>query len=176
MNAEITWPERPICHDNDPGATRFLGVPLGTPPVVYTTHRWEAPKTEREPYGESFRRCSYCGSIHPQDFYEALKASATLDAADRKYGWPHKFYVRGIPNLLMGKQVRIGSESGPNPDGTIYHRDIIGDAPPTVMAKWYNQHLFDLNEAAFQALTLLIREQTGIFFEMRGDSLFWSRE
>lgn len=37
--------------------------------------------------------CSFCGSLHPSDLVTLLKAGATLSPADRKYGWPHKFYV-----------------------------------------------------------------------------------
>lgn len=50
----------------------------------------------REPdYGEHFRRCSYCGSIHPDDL--AVESTWRAEWADQKYGWPHKFYV-DIPN------------------------------------------------------------------------------
>jgi hypothetical protein len=47
---------------------------------------WSEPR-----HGEHFRRCSWCGSVHPVD----LSAEPDLkpDWADRKYGWPHKFYV-----------------------------------------------------------------------------------
>lgn len=47
---------------------------------------WDKPR-----HGEHFRRCDYCGSINPDD----LVAEPTwhADWADRKYGWPHKFYV-----------------------------------------------------------------------------------
>lgn len=47
---------------------------------------WKAPR-----YGEHFRRCSYCGSIHPQDLVREIGWHA--EWADQKYGWPHKFYV-----------------------------------------------------------------------------------
>jgi hypothetical protein len=46
----------------------------------------------REPSrGEHFRRCSYCGSVHPADL--AAEPGWRAEWADRKYGWPHKFYV-----------------------------------------------------------------------------------
>lgn len=60
--------------------------------------------------GEHFRRCSYCGSIHPVDLaadIDSIKPIGILsehagrdiyvDWSDRKYGWPHKFYV-DMPN------------------------------------------------------------------------------
>lgn len=70
--------------------------PLDTDPV----HGGEAARwggwSWRDPrHDEHFRRCSYCGSINPDD----LTAEPTWRAswADRKYGWPHKFYV-DVPN------------------------------------------------------------------------------
>lgn len=59
---------------------------------VFRVDSWEW----REPsHGEHFRTCSFCGCINPDD----LAAEPTWHAnwADRKYGWPHKFYVN-IPN------------------------------------------------------------------------------
>lgn len=45
---------------------------------------------------EHFRRCGYCGSIHPQDLL-MMQANGELVDVDRsvdwKYGWPHKIYV-----------------------------------------------------------------------------------
>lgn len=44
--------------------------------------------------GEPFRRCSYCGSLHPEDFLAAAKAGGRVDrTVDWKYGWPHKVYI-----------------------------------------------------------------------------------
>lgn len=45
---------------------------------------------------ESFRRCSYCGSVHPRDLLKARDEGkiGTVDrSVDWKYGWPHKVYV-----------------------------------------------------------------------------------
>lgn len=51
-------------------------------------HEW----AWREPgRGEHFRRCSWCGSIHPDDL--VAEPIWRADWADWKYGWPHKFYV-----------------------------------------------------------------------------------
>ena len=45
--------------------------------------------------GENGRlRCSFCGSIHPQEAIELLKTPDTyFSGSDWKYGWPHKFYI-----------------------------------------------------------------------------------
>lgn len=50
----------------------------------------------------SLRGCGYCGSMHPEDLAAALRSGARLDPADRKYGWPHKFYVDKVPNPHVG--------------------------------------------------------------------------
>lgn len=55
---------------------------------------WTSPR-----HGEHFRRCSYCGSIHPEDL--AAEPVWKPQWADMKYGWPHKFYVP-IPNRNPG--------------------------------------------------------------------------
>lgn len=56
------------------------------------------------------RSCGYCGSMHPADLAAALKAGATVDWADWKYGWPHKLYVEQIPNPHAGiLESRLGS-------------------------------------------------------------------
>ena len=45
---------------------------------------------------EGFRRCSYCGSVHPLDLLKA-RDEGRIGKVDRsvdwKYGWPHKIYV-----------------------------------------------------------------------------------
>ena len=63
--------------------------------------------------GEHFRRCSWCGSVHPEDL--VAEPSWHAEWADRKYGWPHKFYVK-IPNRDPDRIYCIGSASGPNAD------------------------------------------------------------
>lgn len=104
----IQWPERPTCHDGDFQATRFGET------------EWRQKGEKLHPSNDSvmaFRTCSYCGSIHPEDLVEALKAGATLGGSDWKYGWPHKFYVEKIPNPNVGQPRSFTSTSidGPEP-------------------------------------------------------------
>jgi hypothetical protein len=76
----MKFPEKPTCHE---GA-------------------WPAPSAEqswRQYAGESFRRCSYCGSIHPEDLIKLVGEGAEIQGADWKYGWPHKFYVKGADGV-----------------------------------------------------------------------------
>lgn len=50
------------------------------------------PWVWRDPsHAEHYRTCSWCGSINPEDL--AAEPNWTASWADRKYGWPHKFYV-----------------------------------------------------------------------------------
>lgn len=45
--------------------------------------------------------CSWCGSMHPSDLAAALRAGeASGHWADFKYGWPHKWYVDGVPGSI----------------------------------------------------------------------------
>lgn len=79
----------------------------------------------REPrYGCFFRTCSYCGSIHPDDL--AADTSWHAGWADRKYGWPHKFYVDDLanrePNTLF--VLSAGNSTRHMPDGAIRAVDL----------------------------------------------------
>lgn len=80
--------------------------------------RWGGWSWDKPRHGEHFRRCSFCGSVNPEDL--AAEPSWHADWADQKYGWPHKFYV-DIPNRSPGALYVIGSQYGPpmtpRPDG-----------------------------------------------------------
>jgi hypothetical protein len=79
---------------------------------------WKEPRN-----GEHFRRCSYCGSVHPGDL--VAEPSWKASWADQKYGWPHKFYV-DIPNRQPERLFIIsGHRDNPNageyaPGGSLY--------------------------------------------------------
>jgi hypothetical protein len=66
--------------------------------------------------GEHFRRCSYCGSVHPDDL--AAEPCWYAQWADQKYGWPHKFYV-DMPNRDPDRLFVIGSRSGGQKDAPL---------------------------------------------------------
>ena len=156
--SDLIWPERPTHHDGHRLA-----------PSLSEHIAWRAPETDREPYGERFRTCGYCGSIHPADLLAELESGAKLDATvDWKYGWPHKFYVEGIPNLLAGKVVRTG---GSYKDGV--ETPIMSPAPQHAHAKWYNAHLSDegYSPEALSKLIDALAKRTGIHFEIEGDRL-----
>ena len=54
--------------------------------------------------------------MHPEEVAAALRAGARLDPADRKYGWPHKFYVENVPNPHAGMLESRCSPSHATPD------------------------------------------------------------
>jgi hypothetical protein len=65
---------------------------------------------------EPFRRCSYCGSMHPEDFVAAAQAGAEVDrGVDWKYGWPHKVYV-DVPVSDPSMLFCVGGSSGGDRD------------------------------------------------------------
>lgn len=151
---ELTWPERPTIHDGAP----YTEMKEHTP-------RWRVSQ-DRDPYYSSYRNCSYCGSIHPGDLLHWLEQGATLQGADWK-GGPHKFYVEGIPNEKAGQLVQVGSESwGELVDGEYVRREkpTFAPAPATVPAKFYNEHLLELDDPAFARLTEVIFSLTSIRF------------
>lgn len=72
-------------------------------PFRYGPWNWREPSHE-----EHYRTCSFCGSVSPEDL--AAEPTWRADWADRKYGWPHKFYV-DIPNREPDKLFVIGKTS-----------------------------------------------------------------
>lgn len=139
----MIWPERPTCHQVN--AVFRFGAPS-----------WIRQRANKyQPDGEPFRRCSYCGSIHPEDLIAALDAGAQLGGSDWKYGWPHKFYVMSIPNSNKGRRAQVGSSSyWDDAKGERVDEPIMGEESD-FSAKWYNEHLTDQGYDD-EALTLLL--------------------
>ena len=83
----MIWPNEITTHDQEP---HFVGMEKDT---------WEAMPERSE-----FKHCTYCGSIRPEDFYTILKENKCfVELADRKYGYPHKFYI----NLTDGRMAKF---------------------------------------------------------------------
>lgn len=90
-----------------------------TKPEPYPVHgvadaRWGGWTWRAPARGEHFRRCSYCGSMHPDDVADEFASGVTADWADQKYGWPHKFYVR-VPNRTPDAVFCVGASHGGDP-------------------------------------------------------------
>lgn len=148
-----------------------------------------------EAYGgvEPWRSCSYCGSMHPLDLL-GFMAQDTVDlhGADWKYGWPHKFYA-DVRNPHAGKPSVCGSVGGgrgktleemqashPGYENwrgskeTGWHADAKPSPAPAFMhAKFYNEHLKDLNDEEFSALQYALAVRTRISFERRDGKLMF---
>jgi hypothetical protein len=148
------------------------------------------------PYRHDFEQCNYCGSMHPHALLEALRAGAVLDMADWKYGWPHKFYVEGIPNPVAGELCRSTSTMGTvrngksmdfADNGELIERDATPEelstgryqsyrknekAPAQLHAKFYSEHMVDAGDD-FNELALRIAALTGVTFQLRDERLFW---
>lgn len=145
----MSWPEKHTCHA---AVSRF------------SKGEWRAPSVDAV-YGNSepFRRCDYCGSMHPEDLVRLLadNPGMRLGGADWKYGWPHKFYVYGIPNLTPGINAKVGGSWKNGVD-----TPIMGKSSETLQAKFYNEHLTDegLTEPERTQLILLLEQRGGILF------------
>jgi hypothetical protein len=99
-----------------------------------------------------------------------LKIGATLEVADMKYGWPHKFYVEGIANERAGQVVKLGREYCS--EG---YKPLLGEAPRYALVKFRSEHLLDLADAEFAELVELIQVQTGAQFVRGPEALLWRK-
>ena len=104
--------------------------------------------------------CSWCGSLSPTKFFEAVDAGCQIGPTDKTY----KAYV-DLPNPDAGKIVEIGRRSGaafdmdgqPTRDDLTdeekaagrYNRPITGEADPHIHAKFYFQHLSQADRDRF---------------------------
>lgn len=176
----MNWPEKPLCHGEDIFPSGIFKV---------GDVEWRPAKPEgnssddQNPYGYPFRTCSYCGSIHPEDLIKFLNEGAKLKGSDWKYGWPHKFYVENIPNPLAGKECKVYvscgilneadlAEGGWEKHGDVFRQLHSGyKAPPHTHAKWYNDHLGDLDDDAFQLLSEALAKRAGVTFRRSGGKL-----
>jgi hypothetical protein len=147
--------------------------------------RWAEPR-----HGEHFRRCSYCGCVHPEDL--AAEQHWTAQWADRKYNYPHKFYV-DIPNHDPDALFCIGASSQPDPEMVpadqltdrqreIVERDGMGRPGEWATAYWfgtrshhfgkfYTAHLADPQIA--EEVRLVIFRRGGLRFTFDGGRVAW---
>ena len=114
-----------------------------TPDVVHgqEAERWGGWSWREPSRGEHFRRCSYCGSIHPEDL--AAEPDWRADWADMKYGWPHKFYIP-ISNRTPEQQFIISASNADEaPD---YGQWIpVSEIPETVNTEGWSDLQADYN-------------------------------
>ncbi len=175
----LTWPERPLCHGGAESTNLSSAGPIywRQPDPQGRSFRDDNPYGS--PYGYPFQTCAQCGSLSARDLFRYLTDAdlrVLLDMADWKYGWPHKFYVEGIPNPKVGQQVSAGSRYGPGDNGKEMIVHLKGPAPAYTHAKFYNRHLLDLNPSAFEAVVHLLRVRSGIRFNVKDGRLGWAVE
>jgi len=148
---------------------------------------WSEPRD-----GEHFRRCSFCGSVSPEDL--AAEPVWRPEWADRKYGWPHKFYVN-IPNRDPDRLYCVGTQNGGDaPRGpkwvavedftddqrALVERDRMSsdrlvaacfDTRPNHFGKFYTIHLSD--PALNPAVQADIEQRSGIRFTFADGRVGW---
>jgi hypothetical protein len=169
----MKWPEKHTCHNG------MMRVAKG---------EWRAPEVRARGEGAKdfypriypFRTCDFCGSIHPEDLFVLMRdhASVALDEADWKYGWPHKFYIEGIPNPLVGVMTVTSARYTRDEDGN--EKVELGPATPerpTIGHKFYNEHLSDegFDDEARNALIQALWQRTGILFSMTERGIAYRR-
>lgn len=129
------------------------------------------------------RGCSYCGSMAPWDLLEALRAGARAHEADRKYGWPHKYYIDGVPNphaglmettssgCVLPEEVPADASWRGEPDrfGRIAYRGPASPAPVTTGGKFYTVHLQDATPEEKEA----IERALGLRFTFQDSGVSW---
>lgn len=148
-------------------------------------------------------RCSYCGGIHPDAFWEAIENGYAMEVADWKYGWPHKIYVdwpnprpdelRLTGSTSEGSEPRYDEATGqpthrvktteepPNDRYTVWsdeHGWSCEGTYPTVQLKFYTTHLGDWPRSTELPVRVAIWQRTGIDFVPKdGDSpgVMWRR-
>lgn len=69
-------------------------------------HHWIADKYPNGVTGwRKDGTCEYCGSLHPANVVAAIEGGDKLGAADRKYGWPHKYYLERSPGKFYTRHL-----------------------------------------------------------------------
>lgn len=164
-----------------------------TPDPVHgqEAERWGGWSWREPSRGEHFRRCTYCGSIHPEDL--AAETEWRAEWADAKYGWPHKFYV---PVTSRNPEQRFVTGASPSEERPGYSgewvrsdeipNDVITDGwgdlydhynwvcvgtRPTHHAKFYTVHLADPRIAP-EALET-IQRVSGLRFRFQDGRVSW---
>jgi len=108
-----------------------------------------------------------------------------VGGSDWKYGWPHKFYIDGIPNPAVGQEYVIYTYGGERADESVEYTNHHGEkgwrrvhsrntCPSTTRAKWYNEHLTDLAPETFEVMAALLETHSRIKFYLVDGKLHYS--
>lgn len=91
---------------------------------------------------DGYRTCSFCGSIHPDDFMDICRKTLTderyaVEPSDKRY----KVYVRqpGVKNASMGaiKFYMGHAPAKPTPDDQLTYSQAVKVSNDRYMAKWH---------------------------------------
>jgi hypothetical protein len=116
--------------------------------------------------------------MHPEDLLTAIEGGAQVGGSDWKYGWPHKFYIRQIPNPHANTLVVVSSSWGgrdaegkplPGP------REVKWGPAGLLSSKWYNEHIADegFDPEAITKLIDALEKHAGISFMIENGHLRW---
>lgn len=121
--------------------------------------------TEHSHFTE-WETCPYCGSISPRGLVELVQKNAgvlQMEAADMKYGWPHKVYVSGVV-LHPDRKFYVGNDLDGNPHTSDGYRANI---------KFYTKHLVDESPEAVAAVNEALGKYIGVSFDVKDGRLRW---
>lgn len=133
--------------------------------------------------------CSFCASLHPDEFLRAAFLGAKIGGSDWKYGYPHKFYVDWpnpeperlypVSHLSEGatpEQFGYTGDYGPGGERGLDWREEDGrwigyGKRLTLHTKFYSEHLVGwLNDERAER----IKQMTGIHFSVRDGRLHYA--
>lgn len=178
--------------DHDPAADPVHDGPNGA--ARWGGWRWKEPR-----YGEHYRTCSFCGSVHPEDLAADIAGGAVIRAewADMKYGWPHKLYIDLVPRDpgLLHVSGHVTGSAAPDRGPWVAAGDLTGEqrqivaaggwlrrgeepsgwyqfTPKTTLsAKLYTVHLKD--PAVGQEVKDAVQERAGLRFTWLDGKVAW---
>lgn len=213
--ADLIWPARPLCHDGN----RYLHEPAWREPhkrrddedpyedvfrtcsycgsmhpgdlyLMMVTHE-RVPRKDFD-VNAAFEAHGVEGYHQAlASHYRAEHSVFRVGGSDWKYGWPHKFYVEGIPNAAAGQEYKSYSYGGSDPDrhpegegwewvktnvfpeGGWRKLHRTSTCPEFHQGKWYNEHLLDLVPETFEAFTEQLFRHTGIHFTVNDGKLHY---
>ncbi len=90
------------------------------------------------------RCCSFCGSLHPDDFMDALEKRRSIATTSKNY----KVYVM-LPNPRVGKRYVMSTESRLDIFGLRINKKTYGREGAILQTKFYFQHLSDEQQRRF---------------------------
>lgn len=144
---------------------KFLQLPQKDPTMCARCRSMSTPEPhvdEKNPTDDELRTWQDWSN----GIYSPHTCRVTLGGSDWKHGWPHKFYVSGIPNPTAGKLSQYGTHSYADEHGKRHEEKLMGHEPATIEGKWYNYHILDqgYDDDALNLLLSLLSEHSLITF------------